>query len=215
MTTAINSSVLDKINGTQPKAANATDEAGSAERFMKLLVTQMQNQDPLNPMDNAQVTSQIAQINTVSGIAKLNTTVEGLSGQYVQMQALQGASLVGKEVVVPGDKLDIAGGVGEGGYELASPADKVKIEVLGANKQVVDTIDLGAQGSGMHSFQWPVGSKTDGVSFRVSATSGATALSPTALMSDKVTSVSIANNELHLALARGGDTAYAKVKALY
>jgi flagellar basal-body rod modification protein FlgD len=214
MTTAVTSSVLDKINGATPKPANATDEAGSSERFLKLLVTQMQNQDPLNPMDNAQVTSQIAQINTVSGIAKLNTTVEGLSGQYVQMQALQGASLIGKEVVVPGNKLSIENGTGEGGYELASPADRVKIEVLGANKQVVDTIDLGAQGAGMHSFQWPVGTKTDGVTFRVTATSGGTALSPTALMRDTVTSVSTAGNELHLDLAKSGDTAYSKVKAL-
>ncbi|MEO7151273.1 MAG: flagellar hook capping FlgD N-terminal domain-containing protein, partial [Burkholderiaceae bacterium] len=57
-----------------------SNEAGSADRFLKLLVAQMQNQDPLNPMDNAQVTSQMAQINTVNGIEKLNTTVQGLSG---------------------------------------------------------------------------------------------------------------------------------------
>ncbi len=61
----------------------------------------MQNQDPMNPMDNAQVTSQMAQINTVTGIEKLNTTVAGLNGQFVQMQALQGASLVGRDVTCP------------------------------------------------------------------------------------------------------------------
>ena len=66
------------------------NEAGSADRFLKLLVAQMQNQDPLAPMDNAQVTSQMAQINTVTGIEKLNTTVQGLQGNFVQMQALIG-----------------------------------------------------------------------------------------------------------------------------
>ena len=71
-------------------ATPTANEAGSADRFLKLLVTQMQNQDPLNPMDNAQITSQLAQINTVNGIDKLNTTVEGLNTQFVQMQALQG-----------------------------------------------------------------------------------------------------------------------------
>src|SRR5919108_212739 len=96
-------------------ASNAAANANSADRFLKLLVAQMQNQDPLNPMDNAQVTSQMAQINTVSGIAKLNDTVQGLNTQFVQMQALQGASLVGRDVIVPGNKLDIADGVGQGG----------------------------------------------------------------------------------------------------
>ena len=97
-----------------PAVAGGSDSA-SADRFLKLLVAQMQNQDPLNPMDNAQVTSQMAQINTVNGIQQLNTTVQGLTTQFTQMQALQGASLVGHDVIVPGNKLDIANGVGQGG----------------------------------------------------------------------------------------------------
>ena len=79
---------------TAGTSTSGTSDAGSADRFLKLLVAQMQNQDPLNPMDNAQVTSQMAQINTVNGIEKLNTTVQGLSGQFMQMQAMQGAALV-------------------------------------------------------------------------------------------------------------------------
>src|SRR5438445_4766616 len=98
--------------------ASASDAAGSQDRFLKLLVTQLQNQDPLSPMDNAELTSQIAQINTVSGINTLNTTVQGLSSPFLQMQSLQGASLVGKNVIVPGNKLDIADGTAQGGFEL-------------------------------------------------------------------------------------------------
>jgi flagellar basal-body rod modification protein FlgD len=80
-TAAINNPVANLAGPTTaPKAAN---EAGSAERFLKLLVTQMQNQDPLSPMDNAQITSQMAQINTVNGIEKLNGTVEGLNSNFV------------------------------------------------------------------------------------------------------------------------------------
>ncbi|MDQ6680312.1 MAG: flagellar hook assembly protein FlgD, partial [Pseudomonadota bacterium] len=70
-------------------AANSSDATVTADRFLKLLVAQMKNQDPLSPMDNAQVTSQMAQINTVSGIDKLNKTVEGLSSQFAQLQAVQ------------------------------------------------------------------------------------------------------------------------------
>src|SRR5690349_5722545 len=101
-------SVLDKLNGKTAPSPTTADAAGSEDRFLKLLVTQMQNQDPLNPMDNAQVTSQMAQINTVTGIDKLNTTVQGLNSQFVQMQALQGASLMGKGVLVAGNKMTMA-----------------------------------------------------------------------------------------------------------
>ena len=69
---------------SSPAASSNADATITSERFLKLLVAQMQNQDPLSPMDNAQVTSQMAQINTVSGIEKLNTTVEGLNNQFVQ-----------------------------------------------------------------------------------------------------------------------------------
>jgi flagellar basal-body rod modification protein FlgD len=194
--------------------ATANDTA-SADRFLKLLVAQMQNQDPLNPLDNAQVTSQMAQINTVSGIEKLNTTVQGLQSQFIQMQALQGASLVGHDVIVAGNKLDIANAVGQGGFELTSAADAVKVEVLNAGGRVIDTMQLGAQTTGRHSFDWDASkSGTDtNLTFRVTATSGAATLSSTALMRDKVSAVSTAGDTLTLELERSGSTPYASIKA--
>src|SRR3954465_3385974 len=90
-----------------PAPSAASDAAATSDRFLKLLVAQMKNQDPLSPMDNAQVTSQMAQINTVTGIDKLNSTVATMTGQFAQLQALQGAALVGHDVVVPGNKLQV------------------------------------------------------------------------------------------------------------
>ena len=196
--------------------ANASDAAGSQDRFLKLLVTQLQNQDPLAPMDNAQLTSQIAQINTVSGIATLNTSVQQLSSQFLQMQSLQGASLVGKDVIVPGNKLDIAAGTGQGGFELTSAADAVKVEVLSPAGRVLDTLNLGAQSSGMHSFDWAAGTydNTSNLSFKVTATSGATTLTSTALMRDKVDAVSTSGDALMLELDRAGTVAYSTVRAI-
>ncbi len=175
----------------------------------------MQNQDPLSPMDNAQVTSQMAQINTVSGIEKLNASVQALSGQFVQMQALQGATLVGHDVVVPGDMLSIADGQAQGGFELGNAADSVKVEVLAANGQVLDTLNLGAQTSGLHSFGWPAGTADDssGLRFRVTAKSGATKLAVTSLMRDRVDAVSTSGDSLMLELHRSGGVPYSTVKA--
>jgi flagellar basal-body rod modification protein FlgD len=195
--------------------ASASD-AGSQDRFLKLLVTQLQNQDPLSPMDNAELTSQIAQINTVTGIATLNTSVQALSGQFLQMQTLQGASLIGKDVIVPGNKLDIADGVGQGGFELSAAADSVKVEVLNAAGTVVDTVQLGASSAGVNGFNWVSGKydNTSGLTFRVTAMSGATKLDTTLLMRDTVNAVSTSGNSLTLELDRSGSTPYSSVKAI-
>jgi len=214
---AISAATLSNINGTKTDAAtSAADDPGSQDRFLKLLVTQLQNQDPLSPMDNAQLTSQIAQINTVTGIATLNTSVQSLSSQFLQMQTLQGASLVGKDVIVPGNKLDVADGVAQGGFELTGAADAVKVEVLSPAGKVLDTLNLGAQSSGVHSFDWPAGTatNTDNLSFRVTATSGSATLTSTALMRDKVDAVSTSGDALMLELDRSGTVAYSTVKAI-
>ncbi len=211
----ISAATLSNINASSAAKAKV-DDPGSQDRFLKLLVTQLKNQDPLSPMDNAQLTSQIAQINTVTGIATLNTSVQGLSSQFLQMQTLQGASLVGKNVIVPGNKVDIADGVGQGGFEIATPADAVKVEVLSAAGQVIDTINLGAQSAGVHGFDWVAGKydNTSNLTFRVTATSGATKLDATALMRDKVNAVSASGSSLQLQLARAGTVDYSTVKAI-
>ena len=211
----ISAATLNNINASAATKSKV-DDPGSQDRFLKLLVTQLKNQDPLSPMDNAQLTSQIAQINTVTGIATLNTSVQGLSSQFLQMQTLQGASLVGKSVIVPGNKVDIADGVGQGGFEIATPADAVKVEVLSAAGQVVDTINLGAQSAGLHGFDWVAGKydNTSNLTFRVSATSGATKLDATALMRDTVNAVSASGSVLQLQLARAGTVDYSTVKAI-
>ncbi len=207
---------------TSATAASATqNEAESSDRFLKLLVAQMQNQDPLNPLDNAQVTSQMAQINTVTGIDKLNKTVQGLNTQFVQMQALQGAALVGRDVTVAGDRLaidadaDVA--VGEGAFELGQPADRVRLEILGPAGHVLDSVDLGAFSAGRHSFEWPAGAHGDGegLRFRLTPMRGAAAVPVQTLMLDRVQAVSTAGDTLTLELARTGNVPYSAIKTFH
>ena len=212
----VNSKTAAKTTTAAASAVDKAQEAGSEDRFLKLLVTQMQNQDPLNPMDNAQVTSQMAQINTVSGIEKLNTTVESLSGQFAQMQALQGASMVGRDVVVPGNLMDITNGVGQGGFDLSGPADSVKVEVLAPSGQVVDTMNLGALGSGMQSFDWSAKGATNdsGLRFRVTASNGSVNSTPATLMRDRVNAINTTGNSFNLELQNAGTVPYSSVRAL-
>lgn len=202
---------------TSTALGDGTSAADISDRFMKLLVAQMKNQDPLNPADNNQITSQMAQINTVSGIGTLNSSVQQLSSQMVGMQALQGASLVGNTVVVPGNKLSVdKTGAGVGGFSLDSAADAVKVDVLNAAGTTVGSMNLGAASAGQNSFNFDASgiSDTSNLTFKVTATNGAAKVGTTALMLDTVSAVSTSGSSLQLELAKSGTTPYSKVVAL-
>jgi flagellar basal-body rod modification protein FlgD len=160
------SSLLAQSSATGGSSA-ATGTSGSqnlSETFLKLLVAQMNNQDPLNPVDNSQVTSQMAQISTVTGISTLNGTVSQLVSQLEQNQAVQSAQMAGRTVLVPGNSLALqstgatAGSAGSsvayGGFNLAQAADSVTVTVRDSTGATVRTLNLGAMQSGIQDFTW-------------------------------------------------------------
>jgi flagellar basal-body rod modification protein FlgD len=215
MTTIDTASLTTSLSSA---AASSTSGSDTTESFLKLLVTQLQNQDPLNPMDNAEMTSQLAQINTVSGLETVNQSIQALNTQFVQMQALQGASLVGRDVTVEGNRLAIdENGRAQAGFALAGPADSVRVDILDGAGRVVDTMDLGAQDSGRQGFEWDATGYPDAnaYSFRVSATLGAGEVAATPLMLDRVTSVALdGTSGLVLSLERSGQVPYGDIHAL-
>ena len=149
---AVSPTLLSTMNAKKAKGANSTDEAQN--RFMTLLVTQMKNQDPLNPMDNAQVTSQLAQLSTVTGIDKLNTTLEALQGNYQSSQSVAATGMIGHGVLVPGSSLSLSAGKSIFGVELAEAADSVEITIRDAAGKAVQTLDLGGQAAGSVPLAW-------------------------------------------------------------
>ena len=207
------------ITGTQASnPANALSTSSATEqsdRFLTLLVAQMKNQDPLNPLDNAQLTSQMAQISTVSGLEKVNSTVASLGSQFTQLQAMQGASLVGHDVAVEGDSLRVTGDTADGGFELSAKADTVKIEVTDGGGTVIDTIEMSAVDAGRHAFNWtvPDAYKDQALSFKVSATAGETDVEAMTLEHQRISAVSNFNNTLALELGNGERVAYDAVWA--
>lgn len=142
------------------QAANKKATADEmADRFLTLLVSQMKNQDPLNPLDNAQVTSQLAQINTVQGIDQLNSTLELMMGRANAAESLSAANVVGRAVLVPGDSLQLAKGVAPAGFNLKEDADQVIVKVFDASGTLVHETALGKQDAGVHTIVWD--GKTD------------------------------------------------------
>ncbi len=138
----------------QAAAPSGAASANMADQFLKLLVTQLNNQDPLNPLDNAQLTSQLAQINTVQGIQQLNSTLTGISGRFDSAGMLQAASIMGRNAVVAGNALPLFDTGAAGGFELAQGADRVTVTVKDSSGAVVHTVELGAQSEGRHLFDW-------------------------------------------------------------
>jgi flagellar basal-body rod modification protein FlgD len=197
----------------------ATSAEDQSNRFLKLLVAQMSNQDPLNPMDSAQVTSQMAQISTVQGVQTLNKTVSGLDNQFTQLQTMQGAALVGHDVATDGNKLrvDPDSHKGDGGFELASPATSVSVDILNGAGTTVGSVKLGPQGAGSHGFDFDVPQNAQGqaLTFRVNAMNNDAALDAQPFAFNSINAVSSANGKLAVELDDGRRVDYASVRAFY
>lgn len=193
-----------------------TTGADQQDRFLKLLVAQLQNQDPTSPLDNAQMTSQIAQINTVTGVQAVNETLKGMADQMAALQVLQGSSMVGHNVLIEGSKLNVQDGKTAGALDLSGNAQNVKVEILSSGGQIIDTLNLGALEAGRHAFEWNASSYAGGVapSFRVVASNGAQNVTATYLVRDKVVSVGSENGAMLVQLQSGAAVAYGKIKAL-
>lgn len=151
--------------GLGAAAGNAAEKAksdalGQAD-FLLLMTTQLQNQDPLKPMDNAQMVSQLAQMSTVQGIDTLNSTVNGFSNAMTNDQILKGSALVGHQVLVPSSQwaLDSVGDVS--GLIAAPQAGNLEVTITDASGNVVRTLNTQASAAGELPFQWD-GLNSDG-----------------------------------------------------
>lgn len=147
-------------NSVGSSATNASSAQSLQDQFLNLLVVQLNNQDPLNPMDNSQMTSQLAQISTVQGITDLKNIVSSISGQVDVSQSMAAVSMIGKKVLVPGSGLkldtDATGArvTTPIGIDLQGDAADVKLTVSDSTGRVVRTMDMGAQSSGILAPEW-------------------------------------------------------------
>lgn len=191
------------------------------DRFLKLLVSQLKNQDPLNPMDNAQLTSQLSQISTVTGIEKLNQTMQSLSASFMSAQSLQSAGLIGRYVFTEGSNLQFDGNAPAlGGISLAQSVDSLKVNVVGPSGNVVRQLDLGAARAGLAGFQWD--GLSDGgsraaagtYSFQVTAKSGGQSVPASTLMSGQVSSVMLGSDGAHAIVTGIGDVPVNQIRQI-
>lgn len=225
-------SAVTASTSTAAVAAAGTGTAGSsqdlAQTFLTLLVAQMNNQDPLDPVDNNQLTTQMAQISTVSGINTLNSSVQGLLAQLQQSATIQSAQLTGHAAMVAGSQLALgnnASGSGEsavGGFNLSGAAQNVAVTVQNASGTTVATINLGAMSGGFQDFTWNGTLDAGGTasagnySFQVNATASSGApVSATAYNAMTIVgTVPQSGGGLNLMLSNGTQVPYSSIQQI-
>ncbi|MFM0034071.1 flagellar hook assembly protein FlgD [Paraburkholderia strydomiana] len=158
--TTVSQTLLDTMNGTNSSTSSTSSTSGTSatdlqNTFLQLLVAQLKNQDPTNPMDSSQMTSQLAQISTVQGISQLNTSLSSLSTQLSAGQQSQAALLIGSTVLAPGNSISVASGkAGAFGVTLANDVSDLQVVVKNSAGTIVNTIDLGKQSAGTIPVGW-------------------------------------------------------------
>lgn len=217
-----NASLVASLNpGTSGGATTTASAQEMSDRFLKLLVTQLKNQDPMNPMENAELTSQLAQMSTVEGITKLNDSMDSLSGMFRSSQVIQGAALVGRQVLAEGDVLTLGAAGAVGGVELAGKADSVRIKVLDAGGATARVLDLGAQEAGLVRFVWD-GKDAGGnalaigqYSFAVEAAAAGEKVAFTPYGLGSVQSVSLNDSGMEAEVSGLGVRAFEQIRQIY
>lgn len=193
------------INALNTKSASTSDTSTSTlgqDAFLKLLITQLKNQSPLNPQDNTAFVAQLAQFSSVQGIENLNTTVSSLSESLQSSQALQASALVGRSVETETNKAVLgSSGYVRGTMVVENSTPSLKLNIYNASNQLVFQKDLGSAEAGDIPFAWD-GTATDGTKlptgtyrFEVLGSANNKSVPITTYLGNNVNSVTVGSNQ--------------------
>ncbi len=153
---------VSNVTQTSPATTNqlasalGNDQGLDKNAFLKLLVAQMKNQDPLKPMDNTEFVAQLAQFSNLEQVMGINTRLDTLTAQGQGLQNTQVAGLVGKTVSVNGSSVSIdgSGAAAPFGFTLAAPSAQTTVTITDSTGKVVRTMDNGSHAAGLVQGAW-------------------------------------------------------------
>ncbi|PTU77637.1 flagellar biosynthesis protein FlgD [Pseudomonas indoloxydans] len=218
------SSVLSAYSYKDTSSTSSSESSAlGRDAFLQLLVTQMKNQNPLDPQDNTEFVSQLAQFSSLESMQNLSDTTDAIYSSYQSVQALQASSLVGRSVIVEAGstQVDTSSGL-SGSLVLPNAGSNVTVGVYDANGSLVKSISLGSLSAGTYSFDWD-GTNESGelqssgtYTFKATAGIGGENTALTTYLPATVSSVTInsSGGELMLNLAGLGSLALSKVQAI-
>jgi flagellar basal-body rod modification protein FlgD len=224
MTTIDNNTRASSIFATYGSTSSATPTTSEEiqNRFLTLLVAQLENQDPLNPLENTELTNQLAQMSTVQGVEQLNQTLSSLVASLADTQAVQASALIGKTVLVPGSNISLTNGEAFGGVHLTDSADTVNVNIYDASGNLVQTQAVGPAEAGNLLFSWD-GSTRSGTAaeggaytFQVTASSNGETVSSQAMQLGMVSALTRATDgNFVLDLGSLGQYGFAQVEQVF
>ncbi len=196
-----------QLNSSAVRTANATEKKGMGkDEFLKLLTMQLRYQNPLNPMDNTEFTSQLTQL---SSLEALNNMVRQMNDMLLYQNSIQNTltlNLIGKNVKFSGNQIALKD-KGEISYNLAANASKVTISILDSSGKLIRKIEAGQQNGGANNYVWdgrdssgtkmPDGSYT----FKVEASDvSGKPVDVTMISKGQVTGITFENNTTYLVI---------------
>jgi flagellar basal-body rod modification protein FlgD len=150
-----NNSVLNDLSIRHKTEGKPKDNELGQDAFLKLMITQMENQDPLSPQENTEFIAQLAQFSSVESLDKLNNKFSDFSSNFVANQALQASSLVGRSVTVPGNTALLrANEVVSASVDVPSSTSDLQVNIYNQSGSLVEKIPVGAQAAGEMSMRW-------------------------------------------------------------
>ncbi|MBT8358787.1 MAG: flagellar hook capping protein [Desulfobacterales bacterium] len=146
---------VDASNPNASKITSSKDSALGKDDFMNLLVAQLQNQDPLNPMDSTAFTSQLAEFSSLEQLSNVNENLEYLQMYQSSINNAQAVSFIGKNIDALGDSIQLENGENEEiHFELSADSSSVYVNIYNESGGLVKIIENGLMGNGKQSLEW-------------------------------------------------------------
>jgi len=214
MITAIDqaiSTVTSNANSATSKAKNTLGK----DAFMQMLIAQLQNQDPLNPMDGTQFVAQLAQFSSLEQLQNLNDVMGALPTSLGNATNAQMANLIGNQATAKGNAIAVSGSSAKISYNLPSDIQSGTIKIYNSSGTLVDTVKIGSQKTGMQSVTWNSSKQTAGnYTYEISATdSKGAAVTVDKMVSGTITGVSFKDGTAYLTI-NGQDVAFSNVVSI-
>lgn len=222
MSNSIDTSLLGQI-GVGPRAVDVSRDRLGQEDFLRLMMTQLENQDPFAPMESGEFLGQLAQFGTVSGISEMQQSLASLSGSLTGNQTLQAATLVSRDVLVPTREGWLPpDGTLAGAVDVPPGMRNVVVEISDLNGRPVHRLPVDTQVAGRAAFQWDGtladGGRVDPGFYEVRAVGemGGVAQETDVLVSGRVESVAVggAEGSVKLTVTGLGTVDFARIKGI-
>jgi len=198
----MSTSTVTGVNSGTTVASAASSQVLTQDDFLQMLIVQLQNQDPLNPLSGTDFAAQLAQFSSLDQLTKINTQLSSLASTLSSTNNSQVVSLIGDEVVTSGNSITVSGASTTLAYNLSQNAQQGTIQIYNSNGTLVNTLTFGQQQSGNNTVNWDTSNVNSGTyTFKVSAVdSSGNAVSATTMMTGTVTGVIFQNGVPYLSV---------------